>query len=229
MSKTVITIEEWLYVVTCLKASFAYLSKNVARLVEETVNRYGLALSFNHVCSLNNWEYRNSCLPNETGVCCTMDNIPTVRNSVHSLLSKIAMILGCVVSVGAFMAGNCNPAELVLLHYLGAAVSFVFVCLYMTILTSLTSKCMLTGCERVLYPLRITSSFIQISATILYGIFFIQESYFYKHIAAVFEWFLCVNLELYELSYTVEFYFFSSSMLSVLLSKKDEEKPLILA
>ncbi|XP_048060219.1 transmembrane protein 150A [Megalobrama amblycephala] len=227
---------------------------------------YGLALSFNHVCSLNNWEYRNSCHTNETGNCCTLDNVPTVstsganfpenslftatinagsflflifcifhhahildRNSVHSLLSKVAMIIGCVVSAGAFMAGNCNPVELLLLHYLGAALSFVSVCLYMTILTSLTSKCMLTGFERVLYPLRTISSFFQISATILYGILFIQEDYFYKHISAVFEWFLCVNLELYELSYSVEFYFFSSSMLSVLLAKKDEEKPLIMA
>ncbi|XP_067277215.1 transmembrane protein 150A [Pseudorasbora parva] len=227
---------------------------------------YGLALSFNHVCSLNNWEYRNSCHINEVGNCCTLDNVPTVsssgakfpenslftatinagsflflvfcifhhahilnRNNVHSLLSKIAMILGCVVSVGAFMAGNCNPVELLLLHYLGAALSFVFVCLYMTILTSLTGKCTLTGCERILYPLRIISSTIQISATILYGIFFIQEDYFYKHISAVFEWLLCVNLELYELSYSVEFYFFSSSMLSVLLAKKDEEKCLILS
>jgi len=30
------------------------------------------------------------------------------RNNVYSLLSKIAMILGCVVSMGAFVAGNCN-------------------------------------------------------------------------------------------------------------------------
>ncbi|NP_001188285.1 uncharacterized protein isoform X1 [Danio rerio] len=227
---------------------------------------YGLALSYNHICSLNTWEYRNSCHPNETGNCCTMNNIPTVsasgtnfpenslftatisagsflflvfcvfhhahildRNSVHSLLSKIALIMGCVVSASAFMAGNCNPAELVLLHYLGAAVSFVFVCLYMIILTSLTTRCMLTGCEQVLYPLRIILTIIQVSATILYGIFFIQEHYFYKQISAVFEWFLCVNLELYELSYSVEFYFFSSSMLSVLLAKKEEEKPLILS
>uniref|UniRef100_A0A671NNB2 Si:dkey-228d14.5 n=1 Tax=Sinocyclocheilus anshuiensis TaxID=1608454 RepID=A0A671NNB2_9TELE len=194
--------------------------------------RYGLALSFNHVCSLNNCTSGTNFPENSLFtatinagsflflIFCVFHHAHILdRNSVHSLLSKIAMILGCVVSVGAFMAGNCNPAELVLLHYLGAAVSFVFVCLYMTILTSLTSKCMMTGCERVLYPLRIVSS---------YGIFFIQEDYFFRHISAVFEWFLCVNLELYELSYTVEFYFFSSSMLSVLLAKK-EEKPLILS
>ncbi|TRY60780.1 hypothetical protein DNTS_032213 [Danionella cerebrum] len=124
------------------------------------------------------------------------------RNSIHSLLSKIALVLGCVVSIGAFVAGNCNPAELVLLHYLGAAVSFIFVCLYMIVLTWLTGK---------------------------YGILFIQKNYYYKHISAVFEWFLCVNLELYELSYAVEFYFFSTSMLSVLLAKKEEEKSLILS
>ncbi len=37
--KKVITIEEWPDVLACIKASFAYLSKNVAHLVEETVNR----------------------------------------------------------------------------------------------------------------------------------------------------------------------------------------------
>ncbi|XP_051504846.1 transmembrane protein 150A-like [Myxocyprinus asiaticus] len=226
---------------------------------------YGLALRFNHVCSLSNWEYRNSCHTNETGMCCTLDNVPTIstsganfpenslftatinagsflflifcifhhahildQSSMHSLLSKIALVLGCVASMGAFMAGNCNPVELLLLHYLGAALSFVCVCLYITILTSLTSKCMLTGCEWLLYPLRILSATIQISATILYCIFFIQEDSFYKHISAVFEWMLSLNLELYELSYVVEFYFFSSSMLSALLAKKEEEKPLIL-
>ncbi|CAM4727519.1 unnamed protein product [Leuciscus chuanchicus] len=151
------------------------------------------------------------------------------RNNVHSLLSKIAMILGCVVSMGAFMAGNCNPTELMLLHYLGAALSFVCVCLYMTILTFLTSKCVMTGCEWALHPLRSISTIIQVFATILYGIFFIQEDFFYKHISAVFEWLLAVNLQLYELSYSVEFYFFSSSMLSVLLAKKEEEKCLILS
>ncbi|XP_056104076.1 transmembrane protein 150A [Rhinichthys klamathensis goyatoka] len=227
---------------------------------------YGLALHFNHVCSLTNWEYRNSCQTNETGNCCTLENVPTIstsganfpenslftatinagsflflifcifhhahildRNHAHSLLSKIAMILGCVVSMGAFMAGNCNPTELMLLHYLGAALSFLCVCLYMTILTSLTSKCVMTGCERVLYPLRSISTIIQVSATILYGIFFIHEDYYYKHISAVFEWLLSVNLQLYELSYSAEFYFFSSSMLSVLLAKKEEEKCLILS
>lgn len=56
-----------------------------------------------------------------------------------------------------------------------------------------------------------------------------QVDYFYKHISAVFEWLLSVNLEFYELSYAVEFYFFSSPMLSVLLAKKEEEKPLILS
>jgi len=60
-----------------------------------------------------------------------------------------------------------QPTELTLLHYLGAALSFVFLCLYMTILTFLTGKCVMTGCERVLYPLRSISTTLQISATIL--------------------------------------------------------------
>ncbi|XP_065153230.1 transmembrane protein 150A [Paramisgurnus dabryanus] len=225
---------------------------------------YGIALSLNHVCSLNNWEYTNSCLTNET--CCTLKNVPTIsssgtnlpenslfsatinagsflflifsifhhahivdRSSVNYLLSKIGMVIGCVAAAGAFVSGNFNPEKLMVLHYLGAGLSFVCICLYTTILTYLTGKCSLTGYERFLYPLRVVFSTIQISATILYIIFFIQMTYYYKHIAAVFEWILSLNLELYELSYTVEFYFFSSSMISVLLANKEEEKPLILS
>lgn len=60
-------------------------------------------------------------------------------------------------------------------------------------------------------------------------IFFSQKDFYYRHISAIFEWTLSVNLELFELSYAVEFYFFSSAMLSVLLSNRDEENTIILS
>lgn len=60
-------------------------------------------------------------------------------------------------------------------------------------------------------------------------ILFAQEHYFYVHLSAVFEWMLSVNLELFELSYAVEFLFFSSYMLSNVLSHREEEKPLMLS
>lgn len=59
-------------------------------------------------------------------------------------------------------------------------------------------------------------------------ILFTQNEYFYVHLSAVFEWMLSVNLELFELSFAVEFCFFSSSMLSNLLSRPNEEKPLMM-
>ncbi|XP_076830276.1 transmembrane protein 150A isoform X2 [Brachyhypopomus gauderio] len=228
--------------------------------------RYGLALHFNHVCPLTNWEYKNSCLSNETGVCCTHDNVPTIsssgtqfpenalfcatingssflflvfcvfhhahildRNWAQSLLSKCAMVFGCVAAFGAFVAGNCNQAELDLLHNLGAVVSLVCICFFIILLTSLTSRCALTGLEHFLYPPRIIFSCIQVTMTILYCIFFVLQDDYYKHISAIFEWTLSVNLELFELSFAVEFYSFSSAMLSVLLSVRDEDKPLILS
>ncbi|XP_028845261.1 transmembrane protein 150A [Denticeps clupeoides] len=227
---------------------------------------YGLALQHNHVCSLSNWEYRNSCQANESGTCCTIRNVPTIsssgscapenslfsatinagsflflvfcifhhahildRNSVHGFLSKAALAFGCVASFGAFIAGNCNPVEVALLHYLGAAVSFVCICFYCTLLTALTSKCILSGLENFLYPARIVSTCIQVTVTVIYCIFFAQTDSYYKHMSAVFEWMLSVNLELFELSFFAEFYYFSSSMLSTLLSRRDEEKPLILS
>ncbi|XP_066535374.1 transmembrane protein 150A [Hoplias malabaricus] len=227
---------------------------------------YGLAINFKHVCPINNWEYRNSCVTNETELCCTEDKVPTIsssganfpenalfsatvnagsflflvfsifhhahivdRSCINSMLSKFAMVFGCVAAIGAFVAGNCNPAELVLLHYLGAALSFVCICFYTILLTSLTIKCTLTGLERFLYPIRIISTSIQVIVTIFYTIFFVQKDYYYKHISAVFEWILSVNLEIFELSYAVEFCFFSSAMLSVILERRAEEKPLILS
>jgi len=63
------------------------------------------------------------------------------------------------------------------------------------------------------------------SDTILYA----QASYSTMHLSAVFEWTLSLNLELFELSYVVEFSFFSSWMLSNLLGRREEQKPLILA
>nr|XP_046258198.1 transmembrane protein 150A [Scatophagus argus] len=150
------------------------------------------------------------------------------RHACNSMLSKAALAFGVVAAMGAFAAGNCNPEYLSLLHYLGAAISFLCICFYTVLLTSLTGKCVLTGYEKVLYPLRISSTVIQIIVTICYTVLFTQQEYFYIHLSAIFEWMLSVNLELFELSYVVEFCFFSSFMLSNLLSKRDEEKPLIL-
>ncbi|XP_053477018.1 transmembrane protein 150A isoform X2 [Ictalurus furcatus] len=205
-------------------------------------------------------------MTNETEICCTGNNIPTISGSgthfpenslfsatingasflfvvfsifhhahilkkcnMHSILSKCAMVSGCIAGVGAFVAGNCNPAELMFLHNLGAALSFVCICFYTVLLTFLTSRCMLTGLERSLYPIRIVFSSIQVTLTVLYCIFFTQKDFYYRHISAIFEWTLSLNLELFEFSYAVEFYFFSSAMLSVLLSNSDEENTIILS
>ncbi|KAF7220012.1 uncharacterized protein si:dkey-228d14.5 isoform X2 [Nothobranchius furzeri] len=117
---------------------------------------------------------------------------------------------------------------LTLLHFLGAGVSFVCVSFYAVLLTELTRKCDLTGHEKVLYPLRFISTVIQIFATIFYAFFYIQNNSFYNQLSAVFEWMLTMNMELFELSYIVEFSFFSSFMLSNLLSRREEEKPLMM-
>ncbi|XP_041866939.1 transmembrane protein 150A [Melanotaenia boesemani] len=151
------------------------------------------------------------------------------KHACHFLLSKSALVFGVVAAMGAFAAGNCNPGYLSLLHYFGAAISFICICFYTILLTALTRKCVLTGYEGVLYPLRFTSTVIQIIVTICYTVLFAQDDYFYRHLSAMFEWMLSINLELFELSYTVEFSFFSSFMISNILSKREEEKPLIMS
>lgn len=71
-----------------------------------------------------------------------------------------------------------QPGDLPLLHYLGAALSFMCICFYASILTALTRLCVLSGYERILYPLRIVSTILQILITIgciLHGVYFCQR------------------------------------------------------
>lgn len=88
------------------------------------------------------------------------------RNSSHIVMSKIALVFGVVAAMGAFAAGNCNPGYLAILHYFGAAVSFMCICFYTVLLTWMTRKCALTGYEKVLYPYRIISTVVQAIVTI---------------------------------------------------------------
>lgn len=150
------------------------------------------------------------------------------KHACHAMLSKVALAFGVVSALAAFAGGNCNPRHLVLLHSLGAAISFTCICFYTVLLTALTGKCALTGYEKFLLPLRIVLSVLQTIVTICYTICFTQKDHFYVHVSAIFEWMLSVNLELFELSYMVEFCFFSSFMISNLLGKRGEEKPLMM-
>ncbi|XP_028324467.1 transmembrane protein 150A isoform X2 [Gouania willdenowi] len=150
------------------------------------------------------------------------------KHAHHSLISRTALVFGIVSSLGAFAAGNCNPGYLTLLHNLGAAISFICICFYSTLLTSLTGRYVLSGYEWILYPLRIVSTVLQVIMTISYTCLYVQDDYIYSHLAAVFEWMLSFNLELFEISFAVEFAFFSSYMVSNLLNTREEEKPLML-
>ncbi|XP_068184185.1 transmembrane protein 150A [Antennarius striatus] len=151
------------------------------------------------------------------------------RNACHSMLSKVALVFGVVAAVGTFIAGNCNQRDLTLVHNFGAAISFMCICFYTALLAALTRKCMLTGHEKVLCPLRIISAVVQTIVTISYTVLYFHHEYFYIHLSAIFEWMLSINLELFELSYAVEFYFFSFFMLSNLLSSREEVKPLMMS
>ncbi|KAM9364706.1 transmembrane protein 150A [Pholidichthys leucotaenia] len=151
------------------------------------------------------------------------------EHACHSMISKIALVFGVISSMGAFIAGNCNANHLKLLHYLGAAVSFICICFYTSLLTALTRKCVLSGYEKFLFPLRMASTMVQIIMTICYIIFFTKQEYVFAHLSAVFEWTVSVNFEMFQLSYAVEFFFFSSFMISNVLGKREEESSLMMA
>ncbi|XP_066548859.1 transmembrane protein 150A [Amia ocellicauda] len=151
------------------------------------------------------------------------------RNSSYAIVSRVALFFGCVTAFGAFVAGNCNPGSVRLLHYMGAAVSFVSLCFYALIVTFLTWRCYISGLEHILAPIRMISTVIQSFSTILYIVFFLQTEHTYLHLAAIFEWILGTNLQFFILTYITEFSFFSTPMLALLIKTKDEEKSLILS
>ncbi|XP_061545427.1 transmembrane protein 150A isoform X2 [Phycodurus eques] len=151
------------------------------------------------------------------------------KNACHAPMSRLALFFGLVASLGSFAAGNCNPSYLTLLHHVGAGVSFMCICCYTVLLTALTGRCLLTGYEYFLYPLRIVFTVQQTILTLCYAFCFAHQDYYNVHLSAVFEWILSANLELFELSYVVEFSFFSPYMLSNLYSHREEERPFMLA
>ncbi|XP_028648924.1 transmembrane protein 150A isoform X1 [Erpetoichthys calabaricus] len=151
------------------------------------------------------------------------------KNNDHLALSRVGLAVGCTSALGAFIAGNCNPSSLMILHYLGASLNFVCACLYTTIQTVLTYRCYVTGLEHLLAPIRTVLTINQILSTIIYILFFVQPSPYYLHLSAIFEWVLGTNMELFALTFAVEFYFFTDSTLWVLTKKHDEEKALILS
>ncbi|XP_057705128.1 transmembrane protein 150A isoform X2 [Corythoichthys intestinalis] len=150
------------------------------------------------------------------------------KNVIQAGLSRLALAFGVVASLGSFAAGNCNPGYLTLWHHAAAGVSFTCICFYTFLLSVLTARCQLTGYENVLYPLRMASTVTQIILTLCYTFCFVHHDYYYWHLSAVFEWTLSGNLQLFELSFIVEFSFFSSYMLSNLFNRRDEEGPLVL-
>ncbi|XP_077585385.1 transmembrane protein 150A [Stigmatopora nigra] len=151
------------------------------------------------------------------------------KNKNQAILSKLALAFGVAASLGSFTAGNCNPGYLTLWHHAAAGVSFTCICFYTFLLTVLTSRCLLTGYENILYPLRVVSTVQQIILTLCYTFCYSHHDYHYVHLSAVFEWTLSANLELFEFSYIVEFGFFSSYMVSNLFNQRDEGGPLMLA
>lgn len=59
-------------------------------------------------------------------------------------------------------------------------------------------------------------------------VLFVQADYIYLLLSAVFEWMLSVNLQLFQLSFAVEFCFFSSFMMANIFGTQEDEKPLML-
>uniref|UniRef100_H3CTD3 CWH43-like N-terminal domain-containing protein n=1 Tax=Tetraodon nigroviridis TaxID=99883 RepID=H3CTD3_TETNG len=96
------------------------------------------------------------------------------KHACRSLMSRFGLAFGLAAALGAFVAGNCNPGDLPMLHYLGAALSFMSICFFTSILTALTRLCVLSGYERILYPLRTVSAVLQIVLTIGYAVLFVQ-------------------------------------------------------
>lgn len=93
--------------------------------------------------------------------------LPTITQLLPTVILKVlSWFQRCVRPYKDPFTCFPQPAYLTLLHFFGAAVSFLCVCFYAALLTVLTAKCVLTGYETFLYPLRFTSTVIQSILTI---------------------------------------------------------------
>uniref|UniRef100_UPI00398F5A30 transmembrane protein 150A n=1 Tax=Pristiophorus japonicus TaxID=55135 RepID=UPI00398F5A30 len=151
------------------------------------------------------------------------------RKADEATLSKAAMILGFFGSVGGFIAGNCNPSVLMVLHYFGASLCFVSGCFYCILQTALTFKLHITGKECLLAPVRTVLTTFQVVFSICYLAFFFHPDLIKQHIGAICEWFLATNFYIFIMTFAFEFYYITSSVLYALLSRPDDEKVAILS
>lgn len=147
----------------------------------------------------------------------------------ESMLSTIGLVFGCMSSAGGFLVGNCNPRTLMIIHYLGAALSFAFGLIYIIIQTLLTYRVPVTGYEVYLAPLRVILTAVQIMASLCYTILFAQIGLHLQQLSAVFEWLQCTNMHVFLVTLIFDFHCFRSSMLQSLTGKRDEEKALIIS
>ncbi|XP_062926259.1 transmembrane protein 150A [Mobula hypostoma] len=151
------------------------------------------------------------------------------RKVDDAALSKVAMIVGFFGSVGGFIAGNCNPSVLMVLHYFGASLCFVSGCIYCILQTILTYRLCITGKEYLLVPIRGVLSSLQVIFSISYLAFFVHPDLSKQHIGAICEWILATNFYVFILLFTFEFYHITSAVLLVLIGRQDDEKIAILS
>ncbi|XP_048419563.1 transmembrane protein 150A isoform X2 [Stegostoma tigrinum] len=151
------------------------------------------------------------------------------RKVDEALLSKAAMIIGFFGSIGGFIAGNCNPSVLMVLHYFGATLCFVSGCIYTILQTALTFRLHLTGKECFLAPLRALLAIFQVVFSICYLAFFVHPDTKKQHIGAICEWILATNFYIFIMSFSFEFYYITSTVLYALISRPDDEKIAILS
>ncbi|XP_078055800.1 transmembrane protein 150A [Mustelus asterias] len=145
------------------------------------------------------------------------------------LLSKAAMIIGFFGSAGGFIAGNCNPSALMVLHYFGASLCFVSGCIYCVLQTALTFRLHITGKEFLLAPIRAVLTILQVVISISYLAFFVNPDLKKQHIGAICEWTLATNFYVFIMLFAFEFYHITTSALHSLIGTPDDEKVAILS
>ncbi|XP_069741798.1 transmembrane protein 150A [Narcine bancroftii] len=163
-------------------------------------------------------------------IVCIFRHAQIVERKVDdAVMSKIAMIVGFFGSLGGFIAGNCNPLFLMVLHYFGASLCFVSGCFYCLLQLILTYRLCFTGKECVLVPLRGALTIVQVVISICYLALFFHPDLSKQRIGAICEWTLTTNFYGFIMTFSFEFYYITSSVLLVLISRPDDEKIAILS
>ncbi|KAK2845860.1 hypothetical protein Q7C36_010714 [Tachysurus vachellii] len=136
---------------------------------------------------------------------CLLRYAQIIEHSHHCWTNTSGLVTGFTNAVGLVMVGNFQVDHAKTLHYVGAGVAFPAGILFVCLQCVLTYRVAVTPLDYLMAHVRVALSSVSLIALILSGAFFIHESYFLQHAAAICEWVFTVLILVFYGTFTYEF------------------------